>query len=394
MGKKILADKTLLIITPYYPDEKNKDVQGIFVKDQINEIKKHFKKIYVIAFVLNSLKISKKNRLYKNYSYDNVSVFYLRSLYFPLEFSGGIRIDNRHTKLLRFIKKKDLKFDLVHAHFSWPSGFIASKIKDQLNIPYILTVHENFTWFKSELKNDYKEYRSAWTKADRILRVNMQDYKHLMSYNESVEFFPNAVSSRFKPLDKQLVREELELKQKEFIFALGIHVKRKGFQDLIIAMKDIKQEKPQLKCYIGGKGPKTKFLKRLIRKHDLSNHVELLGFLSNEMYVKWLNACDLFIFPSHSESFGVTVVEALTCGKPVVATYNNASEFILTENYLGLLVNSRSPTDLAMGIIKALNINWERKKILDFATRFLPAKINEKLLHYYQSILENTQNKK
>jgi teichuronic acid biosynthesis glycosyltransferase TuaC len=392
MGQKILDDKTLLIITPYYPDEKNIDIQGIFVKDQINEIKKYFKKIYVIAFVLNSLKITKKNRLYKDYSYDNVFVFYLRSFYFPLEFSRGIRIDNRHSKLLKFIRKKNIKFDLVHAHFTWPSGFIASKIKDQLNIPYILTVHENSTWFNSELKNDYREYRSAWTKADRILRVNMQDYKHLLKYNESVEFFPNAVSSRIKSLDKQLVREELDLKQKDYIFALGIHVMRKGFQDLIIAMKDIKQKNPQLKCYIGGIGPKTNFLKRLIKKHDLTNNVELLGFLSSEMYVKWLNACDLFIFPSHSESFGITVVEALTCGTPVVATYNNASEFILTEDYLGLLVSPKSPTDLAEGIIKALDIKWESKKISDFAARFLPAKINKKLIQYYQLIIDETQN--
>ena len=159
---------------------------------------------------------------------------------------------------------------------------------------------------------------------------------------------------------------------------------------MLIAMKEISQKKPQLKCYIGGKGPKTKFLESLIKKHNLTSNVKLIGFLTNEEYVKWLNACDLFIFPSHSESFGITVVEALTCGSPVVATYNNASEFILTEDYLGLLVNSKSPSDLANGIIKALNMKWESEKIIEFATKFSPEIINKKLLIYYQVLIEKS----
>jgi len=77
-----------------------------------------------------------------------------------------------------------------------------------------------------------------------------------------------------------------------------------------------------------------------------------------------MNACDLFVLPSISESFGVVQIEALACGKPVVATRNGGSEEVITSDDYGLLVDPANPNELREKIIEAPDKDWDREKIL------------------------------
>ncbi|MDI3541356.1 MAG: hypothetical protein PWQ62_270 [Candidatus Methanomethylophilaceae archaeon] len=77
-----------------------------------------------------------------------------------------------------------------------------------------------------------------------------------------------------------------------------------------------------------------------------------------------MNACDLFVLPSLSESFGVVQIEALACGKPVVATRNGGSEEVIISDDYGLLVDPANPNELREKIIEAPDKDWDREKIL------------------------------
>jgi len=390
MGQILLNEKNLLVITPGFPDKNNKNILGIFVKDQVNAIKNEFKEIYVIAPILRTLKFFSRERYCHNYTYDNVSVFYPRCFYVPLIYSFGKKIDNRLRVVLNTIKRNNLSFDLVHAHFTWPSGYIGQQIKEKFNTPYILTVHENRNWFQKELDKEYKEYINAWKNAALILRVNMKDYELLKKYNPEVYYQPNSVSGIFEFTEKISARKQIGLQEDaKIIFAFGNHLKSKGFHDLIEAMKIILESgNKMIHCYIGGSGIYSSEMRRLIRKYNLLDNVKMIGPINRNEIVNWFNAADFYIMPSHHESFGITVIEALSSGVPVITTYNGASEFIIENDNLGLLVNPKSPKKLAEAIEEAFQRKWDSKFITKFVTKYSEKAFCKNLTNYFRKIVK------
>ncbi|TET28342.1 MAG: hypothetical protein E3J70_09805 [Candidatus Heimdallarchaeota archaeon] len=218
MGQILLNEKNLLVITPGFPDKNNKNILGIFVKDQVNAIKNEFKEIYVIAPILRTLKFSSRERYCHNYTYDNVSVFYPRCFYVPLIYSFGKKIDNRLRVVLNTIERNNLSFDLVHAHFTWPSGYIGQQIKEKFNTPYILTVHENRKWFQKELD---KEYVRSWLRdngftGDGVVPDLPDDVIVNASLNV-INAYELITAQKFKPAEEYASNERLMENLKKYI---------------------------------------------------------------------------------------------------------------------------------------------------------------------------------
>ena len=101
-----------------------------------------------------------------------------------------------------------------------------------------------------------------------------------------------------------------------------------------------------------------------------------------------MNACDIFVLPSLSESFGIVQVEALACGKPVVATRNGGSEEIIISEEYGYLVETRNAMQLAEKIIQALDKNWNEKVIREYASNFTWEKISKEIVSIYDDLKE------
>ena len=100
-----------------------------------------------------------------------------------------------------------------------------------------------------------------------------------------------------------------------------------------------------------------------------------------------MNACDLFVLPSLSESFGVVQVEAMACGKPVVATRNGGSEEVITSDDYGLLVEPGDPDDLAEKILVGLDREWDREVILAYAERYTWENVAKEIVGVYEQVL-------
>jgi len=101
----------------------------------------------------------------------------------------------------------------------------------------------------------------------------------------------------------------------------------------------------------------------------------------------WMNACDLFAFPSISESFGVVQVEAMACGRPVVATCNGGSEEIVNDPGVGMLVPPGDATALAGAIRDALERRWDSRVIEGHAERYRWDRIVVRILDEYRSLV-------
>lgn len=100
-----------------------------------------------------------------------------------------------------------------------------------------------------------------------------------------------------------------------------------------------------------------------------------------------MNACDVFVLPSLRESFGVVQIEAMACGKPVVATRNGGSEEIITSEDYGLLCEPASPEELAEKISIALDKEWGSEKIRGYAERFRWKNIAKEIIKVYETLL-------
>jgi teichuronic acid biosynthesis glycosyltransferase TuaC len=379
-----LKDKTLLILTPSYPNEDESFIAETFVKYQVAELKQYFKKIIVIAPVLRSFGYLEKDRLCKDYTYDNVEVYYPRSIYIPISWLSKILIDNRLQAVERCIEEHHLHFDLIHAHFTWPSGYIGVRLKEKYGKPVITTIHENGDWFDREVGMDHPLINTAWSGADALIRVNQKDVPILKHYNEQVYSIPNGFSPAFYPIDTTVARERLGLPgDARVIFTLGNLIKRKGFNYLIDAMEQVCSQQDDVLCFIGGAGPERESLQGQIDRLGLGERVKLLGSVPSDILPLWMNACDLFVLPSLSESFGVVQIEALACGKPVVSARNRGSEEVVISDEYGLLVEPADPEDLAEKILVALDREWDREAILEYAQRYTWKNIAKEIMGVY-----------
>ena len=101
----------------------------------------------------------------------------------------------------------------------------------------------------------------------------------------------------------------------------------------------------------------------------------------------WMNACDLFVLPSLNESFGIVQIEAMACGKPVIATNTPGSREIIASDKLGLFCQPENEEELAEKIRMGLQMDWDREEILQFAEKFSWEKVAGDILRVYDTAI-------
>ncbi|MFT4250440.1 MAG: hypothetical protein ACMXYD_03705 [Candidatus Woesearchaeota archaeon] len=200
---KGFKEKTLLILTDYFPNENGSVPMGVFVKSQVDELKNYFKKIIVISPTPYAPNVLKNSSLLtpfqkgciemKDYSYGNVEVYFPRFYTLPINYFRKRNAEFAAKSVLKLISRKKLDFDFVHAHFTWMSGYIANQIKKKLDKEYFLTIHENSVWFKEELNSGDERIYSTWKNAKALIRVNKQDIPSLKKYNKEAVYVPEIV---------------------------------------------------------------------------------------------------------------------------------------------------------------------------------------------------------
>jgi glycosyltransferase involved in cell wall biosynthesis len=163
-----------------------------------------------------------------------------------------------------------------------------------------------------------------------------------------VHVVPNHVDiSIFKPADKAVVREELgiDLSEKNMLFA-GRLVPQKNLFNLLEALSHIEG----VKLYIAGDGELKNELIKFAEKKGLSNQVRFLGAINQNLLVKYMQVCDIFVFPSLYEGHPKALVEAMACGCAIAASNVEGNNDVIDDNETGLLFNPEDPEDIAQKI--------------------------------------------
>jgi len=396
-----LTEKTLLVLTPCYPDKRGKVVGDPFVKYPVDEMKRFFKEIIVISpqpyfpSLLTKFKFFRNrftaSNVFQDYSYENVTVFDPKFFTLPMTPFRKRNGDYCYNASKRILKKNNLKFDLIHAHFTWPCGYVAAKLKKEHKKKVVLTGH-GFDIYELPFRNKFwnKKATDVLKKVDKIITVSESNKKciKVLGFN-SIVLTNGFNSKKFKFLkNKKGLKSELNIPpNKKIILHVGNLIKIKNQINIINAANELQKKRKDFVVYLIGAGPDKEKIINKIKKLKLEDHVKVLGPKTHDEIPLWMNIADLFVLPSYSEGNPTVMFEALGCGLPFIGTnVGGVSEIITSEEY-GLLYNDPEDYHILTELInRGLNKKWNNEKITNYSKEFTWKKISKRIINIYNDI--------
>lgn len=383
----------LLVIANSFPDEADTHAGGIFIKEQVRSVASAFEEVHVVYPSTFGLSY-RPRKDFQDYSFGNVHVHFLPYFNVPL-FLHVFR--RAFTYLMarsidRLVTRNGIRFDIVHAHFTWPSGAAAVRLKGKYKVPVVVTEHTSVAFEKALATKD-PEFMGTWLAADAVIRVREGDIGRMFAAGvprEKLHFIPNGFDgSRFRPLDRAECRSRLGLAaDKKVLVSLGTLNEVKGHAYLIEAMAKVLETDKSALCYIVGEGPLRSSLQAKIDSSGLGGHIELVGMRPFGEIPYWMSASDLVVHPSTSESGPMVMYEALGCGRPFIGTRVGSVPDVITSDDYGLVCEPRDSAALARDIIAALGKGWDRDKIVAHSKQYASEWVSRELLELYRRLLE------
>jgi glycosyltransferase involved in cell wall biosynthesis len=280
-------------------------------------------------------------------------------------------MDEFTANMLCFMKQENLNYDLIHANF-FMSGLVASNIKRQTGIPYVITFHAlglvRLAHQKEMDKFPVERFdieRMIVKDADAIIAECPQDRADLINYYDADAAKITIVPCGFNPkefyhIDKKIARAKLELNQNEIILLqLGRMVPRKGVETVIRSVSKINHRIKNVRLVIvGGESdepdetitPEIGRLKKIAEEENISHHVTFTGRRRRNMLKYFYAAADVFITTPWYEPFGITPLEAMACGTPVIGANVGGIKYSVKDGETGFLVPPKNPVALAQKI--------------------------------------------
>lgn len=181
--------------------------------------------------------------------------------------------------------------------------------------------------------------------------------------------------------------------QRAFILSVATHDEWKGLDVLIRAMALLREENETIRLVLAGDGPVRCELERLATGLGLHEQVEFIGDQSRSAVARLLNDCTLFVHPSRFEGLPLAVLEALACGKPVVATTVDGIPEIIEDGANGILVEPGDARALAAAVRRMLGDAALRERLGRAGRRrvedaFRWERMGERYVHTYEELLE------
>lgn len=266
--------------------------------------------------------------------------------------------------LQRFRRSEGLSYDVVHSHY-WLSGWVGNLLAPRWGVPHVTMFHT-----LGRLKNraladreetdariDVEEHIVA--SADRIVASSEHERQALVEQygarRERVAVINGGVDPQlFRPGDSGVARAKLGL-DGEVVLFVGRMDRVKGLDGLIRAVALLK-DRPSLKLVVvGGSKQEAEMGRSTALADSLGLDVSFRGAVPQEALPTYYNAADVLVVPSHYESFGLVAVEALACGKPVIASMVGGLPTVIRDEENGLLVPWRCPEAFAERIERVLD---------------------------------------
>ncbi len=303
----------------------------------------------------------------------------------PLADSLSIRLWIKNT--FRHFERYYRRFgepDMVLAHSSIWGGVVAQKIYEKYHIPYIITEH------RSRFIQNTEEARKMLKTADLpLIRRALDDCKKLVCVSSGLKeglltLFPGVSEKTVtipNMVDTGFFRPAAgDKKNNEFVFLYaGILEKVKGLDVLLKAFKKLLTIRKGAVLRIAGRGSQLGSLQQQVSVLEIEGSISFPGYLNREELLEEYQRADAFVLPSRFEAFGVVLIEAMSCGLPVIATRSGGPPGIVPES-CGILTEIEDEDALAAAMSQLMDHHSEydpvviRKYVLENYSKELIAK--------------------
>ena len=233
----------------------------------------------------------------------------------------------------RFYAVEDLfgKFDVLHIH-DWHPVMVMNSIKKNRDIPWIMSFHSteygrngnNFTNSNLFRQISHQEWLGGY-EASQIITVSDQmrnELNHVYQIpDDKINVVPNGVNAIKKKVDIEEVKNRYDVKLADpLILFLGRMAYQKGPDLLVNAIGNVLKKNGNSKFVFAGDGDMRSMCQNMALNYGIKDSCRFLGYVNDDERVDLMNACDIYCVPSRNEPFGITVLEAWTATKPVLAT--------------------------------------------------------------------------
>ncbi len=258
-------------------------------------------------------------------------------------------------KLMSMVRRFNI--DLIHAHFLIPPGLIGVCVGSLLGKKTAVTAHGSDLMIQAKNPVLRRLIKFVLKRADYVLVVNqnLKDKVLELGVNpEKIYVTPNAVDvEKFNPHNTELPSDIKLSSEKPVMLFVGNLVFQKGVKYLLEAKKLMKTD---AELVIVGDGPLRHDLEMKVHDDDIPDVV----FTSARRDVnEIMPSADVFVLPSISEGFPITILEAMASGLPVVTTNVGGISEVMNED-VGIMVKPSNPRELASALDKIL----ENKKLI------------------------------
>jgi glycosyltransferase involved in cell wall biosynthesis len=285
-------------------------------------------------------------------------------------------------------------FDVIHFHTPLPSPL-------KTNLPTMTTVHTPMKTdtAKVELVNPFSVAVKLQGKiscliesklfkiSDKITSVASSVSQELSEYGlnpDEVEVIGNGVDEKlFCPIQNKA--------SEKYILYTGRLSYRKGLFDFIECGVNICSRYPDINFKLTGKGSLFEKLQKIVQESGYEDRFEFLGHVEKSKLIELYQNATIFVLPSHYEGLPTTLLEAMSCGLPVVATAVSGNLDVIESGKNGILVPIKSPDKMAEAVSSLLNDENLRTELGIAARKTIEEKftwdaISDKILRCYDSI--------
>ncbi len=270
---------------------------------------------------------------------------------------------------VRFARCQRKAYDMIHANF-WMSGLVAADVKRLLGIPFVITFHAlgRVRRQHQQRADEFPDDRFAAedriiAEADHLIAEAPQDEEDLIRlYNADpgkITIVPCGFDpTELWPISKPLARIALGLRPEErVILHVGRMVPRKGIDTVIQGFAGLvrRHRTPARLLIVGGESddPDPRFtpeigrLRRIAEQEGVAEWVTFAGRRGRDQLKYYYSAADIFVTTPWYEPFGITPLEAMACGTPVIGSNVGGIKFTVRDSETGYLIAPKDPDALA-----------------------------------------------
>ncbi|MFA5108578.1 MAG: glycosyltransferase [Candidatus Micrarchaeia archaeon] len=241
----------------------------------------------------------------------------------------------------------EFKPDIVHSHAMVVMGLAARDAAKKANCPLVGTFHTSLPdaghyvsghegvqmWFKDI---SWRYFRWLYRDFDALISPSKYMQNVLLQKNIESHVLANPIdTSKFSPIKPDEYAQEWFASKKRNILFFGRIAKEKNLDFLLDVANSDEFKKSGMKIVIAGDGPYKKILEKKVKKYSLLEIVKFAGRVPEEHVASFYSAADCSFFPSKFETQGMTALESLSCGTPVVALRGTALEEVIEQKKTG-----------------------------------------------------------